>query len=782
MNFLEEKHSGWEPLTLHCTSKTANFVVSIVQIVNIIIYISVAITMETIDNIEEIDIHKYLQVIKRRWLPAVGAIALTVAGASLYAFRLKSSYRAEASVMIKSNRTSSLTGFSEDLGRLEALTQNNNPLDTQARIVTSNPVLQGTIRTLNLRDEEGKLIPISALAAGLNVEGIKGSDILVISYSDENPEKAAKIVNTVIDKYIQENVAANQAEAQTAQKFLKEQLPKAESSVEEAELQLRQFKEKHRIIALEEEANAAVETITKLESQISQIQAQVAHVNARLANLRAQAQVEPQQAVISAELSQTPGVQKVLAQLQEAESQLALERTRFKSTHPSVINWEEKVAALKNLLDERTKEVAGVEQFKQGNLQLGELRQGLIAEITRVEAERVGLEQQIRTLSKKLYAYKQRANNLPQLEQNQRELERILKAAQSTYETLLTKLQEINVAENQKIPNARIISAALEPDKPEGPRKLLFIIGGAGAGVFLGLITAFGLDLIDRSVKTVKEAKAVLRYTLLGVIPALGKHHKHHSSIAGVNRSIPRIIERDIPYFPVGNAYQILQANLKFLCSDTQLKSIVVTSSVTKEGKSEVAANLAVVMASVGRRVLLVDADMRHPIQHHTWGLTNAVGLSNLIVDRVEFDSAVREVAPNLDVLCSGVLPPNPIALLDSQRMATLLSHFTQEYDFVIFDTPAVVGTADAAILSDLTDGILLVVRPGVVDLDSANAAKDYLTQSNQKVLGIVINGVDLKSEPKSYLYYTKEAIDSATNLNEFSPIKKTVFKGIQKN
>lgn len=739
--------------------------------------------METISNIEEIDIQKYLQVIKRRWLPALGAIALTVTGASLYAFSLKPSYRAEGSVMIKSNQTSSLTGLSEELGRLEALTQNHNPLDTQARIVTSNPVLRKTIHALDFRDKEGKLVPIHALAAALNVEGIKGSDVLLISYSNPDPEKAARVVNTVIDEYIEQNVAANRTEAKKAREFLSEELPKARKLVKKAELELQRFKETNRIIALQEEAQAAVETIAKLEEQISQVQAQLAHVTARLGVLSDRAKVAPQQAVISADLSQTAGVQKILSQIQEAESQLALEQTRFKAGHPSVVAQEKRLEALNNILKQRTAEVAGSDgTFQAGDLQIGEIRQGLIAEITRVEAERVGLEQQIIKLRNKLYTYKRRAKYLPQLEQNQRELERKLKAAQSTYETLLTKIQEIKVAENQRIPNARIISEALIPDAPQGPRKVLFIIGGTAVGIFLGLIAAFGLDLIDRSVKTVKEAKEVFKYTVLGVIPVSGKNHKNSYSIAGVNRSIPRIIGKDIPDFPVGNAYQILQANLKFLCSDSQLKSIVVTSSVNKEGKSEVAANLAVTMSSLGRRVLLVDADMRHPIQHHTWGLTNAIGLSNIIVDHVDINAAVTEVKPNLDVLCSGVLPPNPIALLDSQRMATLLGDFTQKYDFVIFDTPAVVGTADAAILSDLTDGILLVVRPGVVDLDSANAAKDYLNQSNQKVLGIVINGVNLKSEPNSNLYYTKEAIDSATTLNESSLIKQTIFKVLQKN
>ncbi|MBV6624847.1 MAG: polysaccharide biosynthesis tyrosine autokinase [Rivularia sp. (in: Bacteria)] len=739
-------------------------------------------TMETLSTIEEIDIQKYLQVIKRRWLPACGVFGLTVTGATLYAMSLTPTYRAEGSLMIKSNRTSSLTGLSEDLGRLEALTQNNNPLDTQTRIVTSNPVIQETIKELNLRDDEGKLIPISSLVNGLNVEGIKGSDVLLISYSDPNPVKAAKIVNTVIENYIQQNVTANQKEAQTARAFLTQQLPNAESLVRKAEFELRRFKEKHQIIALQEEASASVETITKLEDRISQIQAQLAHVNARLKNLQAQAGVESQKAVISADLSQRQDIQKLLSQLQETESQLALERTRFQPGHPVIDSLKEKVATLRNLLQERTNEISGnQQQIQQGNLQLGELRRSLIAEITSAQAERDGLRQQIATLTNKYYAYKKRADLLPKLEQEQRELERKLKAAQSTYQTLLTKDREINVVENQKIPNARIISAALVPDSPEGPRKTLFLIGGGAAGILLGIITGFGLDLIDRSVKTVKEAREVMKYTLLGVIPAMGKHHKHNSSIAGVNRTLPRLIERDIPFFPIGNAYQILQANLKFLCSDTQLRSIVVTSSVAKEGKSEVAANLAIAMASVGRKVLLVDADMRHPIQHHTWGLTNAVGLSHVIVDHLKIDAAVQEVAPNLNILCSGVLPPNPMALLDSQRMATLVKQFTHEYDFVIFDTPAVVGTADAAILSGLTDGILLVVRPGVLELDSANAAKDYLNQSNQKVLGIVINGVDIKSEPKSYLYYTKEDIDSVTSVNEFSPIKENISKNIKK-
>jgi polysaccharide biosynthesis transport protein len=732
-------------------------------------------TMESLPNFEEIDIQKYLQVLQRRWLPVVGIFGIAVSLGSLYAFSLKPSYKAEGSLMIKTNRTSSLTGLTQDIGRLEALNQNENPLETQVKIVASNPVLQETIHLLNLKNAKGNPLPIRDFAAKLKVEGIKGSDVVQITYGDNNPELASKAVNTVIDTYIKQNVQANQDEALTVKKFIEMQLPKAEGTVRRAESELREFKEKNKVIVLDQEANAAVDTISKLNSQVSQAQAQLDDVNGRLEQLRKEAQVNSQQGVIASELSQAPGVQKVLAQLQEAESQLTLERTRFQAGHPTVTNLEEKVAALRSLLQERTGQVAGEAQVTQGSLQIGQLRQGLIADITRAEAQRVGLERQIITLSRQSEAYRQRASYLPRLEQFQRELERKLKAAQTTYETLLTKLQEISVAENQKIPNARVISYALVPDKPEGPRKLLFVVGGGGIGLFLGIIAAFGLDLMDRSVKTVKEAKEVMRYTLLGIIPGLNINGKNHYSVTGLSKSLPRIIGRDIPQFPFGDAYQILQANLKFLCSDKPLKSIVVSSSVAKEGKSEVAANLAVAMAQIGRRVLLVDADMRHPIQHHIWELTNAVGLSNIIVDQVSLNAAVQEVLPNLYVLSSGVLPPNPMALLDSQRMAILINSFARDYDFVIFDTPALSGTADAAVLSNLTDGMLLVVRPGVVNLDSANAAKEFLIQSGQKVLGIVINGVNVKREPDSYFYYTKDAIETAITSNNNSSLMREV-------
>jgi capsular exopolysaccharide synthesis family protein len=162
-------------------------------------------------------------------------------------------------------------------------------------------------------------------------------------------------------------------------------------------------------------------------------------------------------------------------------------------------------------------------------------------------------------------------------------------------------------------------------------------------------------------------------------------------------------------------------------------------------------------MAQLGRRVLLVDADLRHPIQHHIWELTNAGGLSDVLVGQADFEAVVTEVMDKLHVLSCGVIPPNPLALLDSKRMASLIEYFSKTYDFVIIDAPPLILAADALTLGKMTDGVLLVARPGVVESTSTAAAKEALERSGQNVLGLVVNGVILENESDSYFYYAKE-------------------------
>jgi capsular exopolysaccharide synthesis family protein len=341
------------------------------------------------------------------------------------------------------------------------------------------------------------------------------------------------------------------------------------------------------------------------------------------------------------------------------------------------------------------------------------------------------------------------------LQQRQQDLAREVEAAKSTYETLLKKLQEVRITESQNVGNARIIEVGRVLEEPVAPRKLLnFGLGGI-VGILLAVVTALVLDARDRSIKTVREARELLEYTLLGIIPNLEKVDKVGDRSRDPEISI-KIPVKDNPRSFISETYGMLYANLKFLSSDKDVRVITITSAVAKEGKSTVSANLALVIAQLGFRVLLIDADMRRPSQHKFWELSNTVGLSNVIVEQIEWKKAIAKAMPNLSVLTSGVLPPNPLALLNSRRMASLIKDFSQSYDFVIIDTPPLSVAADARILSPMTDGIVMVVQPKLVDSASAIAAKELLAQTGQNVLGMVVNGVIPENEPDSY-FYAKE-------------------------
>jgi capsular exopolysaccharide synthesis family protein len=209
------------------------------------------------------------------------------------------------------------------------------------------------------------------------------------------------------------------------------------------------------------------------------------------------------------------------------------------------------------------------------------------------------------------------------------------------------------------------------------------------------------------------------------------------------------------PYSPASTAFEILQTNLGFTMSDKALKVIVVSSSIPGEGKSFVSSNLAVAKAQLGKRVLLIDADMRRPTQQNIWDLPNMIGLSNVLVGQAALNGSAAEALVTLDVLTSGKIPPNPLTLLESQRMASLVKDASKEYDFVIIDAPPLTAVADALNIGKLADGMLLVVRPGVANTGSVNAAKSLLEQSGQQVLGMVVNGVTADNSYGGY-YYSK--------------------------
>lgn len=216
-----------------------------------------------------------------------------------------------------------------------------------------------------------------------------------------------------------------------------------------------------------------------------------------------------------------------------------------------------------------------------------------------------------------------------------------------------------------------------------------------------------------------------------------------------------KLITAEKPKSPIAEAYRTLRTNLQFTAVDGDLKKILITSAGPNEGKSSVIANLGITMTQTGKKVLIIDADMRNPTQHKLFSLPNTAGLSTVLAMDMEADKAWQETPiEDLKILSAGPIPPNPAELLGSKRMKHLLEEVSAQFDMILIDSPPTIAVVDSSVLAQLVDGVILVLAYGEVNRDYALQAKEQLDKVKAKILGTVLNKVEMKSKEHYYYYY----------------------------
>lgn len=216
-----------------------------------------------------------------------------------------------------------------------------------------------------------------------------------------------------------------------------------------------------------------------------------------------------------------------------------------------------------------------------------------------------------------------------------------------------------------------------------------------------------------------------------------------------------RLIAKIAPKSPITEQYRTIRTNIQFSAVDTPIRSLIVTSAAPGEGKSTTASNLAVVFAQQGKKVLLVDSDLRKPTLHYTFGVTNTIGLTNILTRQISLSEGIRHTdVENLSFISSGPIPPNPAELLGSASMDQLLGDLYEMFDLVIFDVPPILAVADAQVMANQVDASILVISSGITDRDSAAKAKEVLQHSRSKLLGAVLNNKKEDRTTQYYYYY----------------------------
>lgn len=691
---------------------------------------------------------KYWKSLRRQWKIATivfaGGVIVAVVASSLQ----KSIYTATGKLSFRRATTSELTGFGKEVSEFKPLQEQNSPLDTEAELIRSEPIATKIITSLKLKDAKEKQLALKDFTKRLKVSTIKGTDIIQLSYDDPNPNTAATVVNKVMSVYLEESAGAYQKIAVEALKFIEKQSLMAEKEVQKHELELRRFRENNSVISLEEEQKGSVQLLLTLKNELKTAQAQLSDTKAQLSILQSRLGLDPERAVDSTAISQSKGIQDLLSEKQKLESQLAIERTRYRDSHPTIEGLNRRLKALNNLFKERISLVNNrqIEGLVASTETSSTLYQQLTGQIVQLEAKQSGLASQVRNLLDLEKSYQPRSESFPELEQQQRELTRRLNAAQTNYTLLINKVGELRVAVAQSTSNSSILARALVPTEPSAPSRMLFLLASIAFSSFLAIAVAIILDAMDKSIRTIEDALQAFDFPILAVIPFIDAATDRNMLASSTSGSLVPI-SKEVQSSQINRACHLISTKLRFLNARQPSKIITVASVEPQEGKSTVAANLASVLVEFGAKVVLVDANLHSPSQSQIWHVNTVLGLSNVLLQSAKLDLVLVNPIPNLALLPAGSPTNNPLALLNSANMEALLHSLSDTYDYIILDTPDIRSNLDALILGKLSDGMLLVTRPGFSTLDSASFIKEAVHQSGLTIFGQVINGIRHKHE-----------------------------------
>ncbi|MDP2960746.1 MAG: polysaccharide biosynthesis tyrosine autokinase, partial [candidate division Zixibacteria bacterium] len=430
----------------------------------------------------------------------------------------------------------------------------------------------------------------------------------------------------------------------------------------------------------------------------------------------------------------------------------------FPENHPKMVEIINRIEDIKQKLIKETSKLVSRELSSSDPLSYS---QELVDKILILEIEIQSLTAKAEALKKIVDTYALNLNTLPEKSLQLARLERNAKLGENIFLMLKEKYEESRIKEAGQIGNVRIIDKALPPEDPIKPKKKINLLLGALLGLGLGLGMAFFVERLDNSLKSIEDVETT-GLSILGSIPLIksskdkksGKEEKKSEEYQ-IKRITSNLVTHFEPKSPISEAYRTFRTNLQFARLDTPLKTILVTSSGPSEGKSTTVANLAITMAQMGTNTILVDSDLRRPVLHSIFNLQRNPGLTNYLAGNVPLREIIQKTPiENLSLLTCGVLPPNPSELLGSKKMKNLLEELKENYEMILFDSPPVIAVTDAAVLSTLLDGVVLVASSGSTSREAIQRAITLLENVKSHLIGGVLNKIKVESVYGSYHYY----------------------------
>ncbi len=557
------------------------------------------------------------------------------------------------------------------------------------------------------------------------IEPVRNSRLVDISVESHDAALSADIANTLAGQYIDQNMELNLFASKQAGSWLLDRIGELRKKVEVSELALQKYKEQTNILSLEKRQSIILQKVSEINTKVIEAKTNRIELETRYQQLaqlsKHPGMIESLPAVINNEL-----IREVKSEYVKSQREYSDLSKRYKHKHPKIIRSKSQVELLKNKIA----------------LEVDKIVNSIKIEYEVAKSREKSLDNSLDVLKKEALKMNQKGIKYGVLN-------REVNSNKEMYNILLKRLKETNLSGGLKNSNIRVIDIAEMPILPIRPNIGLNLLLALALGSITGIGMAFFFEYMDNTVKSAEDIERFIKLPLLGSI----------SIIKQKNGNQPEKIAALDSKSTISEAYRALRTGVIFSSTNNQHKTLLITSAEPREGKTVTACNLAITMAQMGSKVLLIDSDMRKPRLHKVFGVDNSVGLSSLLVGQSSLHEAVYQTQiSNLMILPCGPIPPNPSELLVSKGMQNLIKELKGKFDRIILDSPPTVAVTDSTILSNICDQLLLVVSCGKTTREVISRCKKLLSNKGAQLLGIVLNNFDIKHRDhyysKYYYYY----------------------------
>jgi polysaccharide biosynthesis transport protein len=703
-----------------------------------------------------------LRAVRKHWPILAGIFICSVIGASLYTANQRKIFEALATVQLDPQPLTPM-GHSVQESGSDSYWSNQEYFATQHQVITSRRVAELVVKKLGLNTDGAFLMnlptstPIAAkvssedaaetLRSRLKVEPIEDSRLARVKYADADPARAQRVLAALVDTYVDQNLDTSMDAVNKTVEWLDTQVTRLKSDLEAQEMDLHDFKIKNNLLSVSynDQANMVRASIALLNTDLTELKGKREAIASRLTALKAIDGEDPE--IPTTELLADTNLQEARKSFANAKREAAMMSAAGRGeNHPLMRSANAQIASAREAL---AKQLATIKSGAQLDL----------VNIDRQLAGLTGLYDSARHEALEL--------NLKELEYSR--LQRAKENTEKLFSMVLERSTESGLVKMAPFNNVRVLDRPLIPKAPVFPKTSTNLAVGMALGLLFGLVGAVGRDLMDRTVRSSEDIERDLGLALLGSLPdvtregsamTLGYYGRRRSRKKQLTREAegaettnmsPELLVHTHPKSLVAEAARAIRTNLMFMSPDTPFQCLLVTSAGPADGKTTVAASIAVAIAQTGQRVCLVDCDLRKPRVHTLFKEPNESGLTTALLKPEQLPSLVTATEiPNLSILRSGPTPPNPADLMHSDAFGALLLQLRAQFDRIVIDSPPIGLVTDGVILATRVDATVLVVRMLSTRRDGIKRAMRSLRDVGATCAGFVMNAVP---SPQAYYY-----------------------------